>query len=133
MPDRRVDAGARERLEEIHRGYQRYTRKTNFILVALAVVQIGLGCLSVYLVGQNGRRQDDNRTLISKVQAERAYSVEFNCEDVNRRHDAAIDELRNIVPEGTPEKELRPTKVLLNRVLPKRDCDILVAQFVETP
>lgn len=130
MSDRRADPDARERLDVIQQGYLRFSRVTKRILMVLVIAQIGLGVLSVNLVDQNNKRSDENRRLISKIQDERRYSVRLQCSDVNQRHDATFEELARLTPPDAPKENIRATQVLIDRLLPVRDCDDLVLRLV---
>jgi len=131
MPDeRRLNQAARQRLEAIQVGYERFSRRVRIILAVLAVAQIGLGLLSIHLLNQNGDRAQENSSLIEQVQAERAYAARVQCTDVNSRNRSAQTELRHLVPPGTPAKRVKPSQVLIDKILPLRDCDKFVAHLV---
>jgi uncharacterized protein HemX len=131
MPEeRRLNQEARRRLDLIQIGYERFSRRVRVILAVLAVAQIGLGLLSIHLLSQNGDRARENSQLIEQVQAERAYAVRVQCNDVNRRNRSAQDELRHLVPAGTPARRVKPSQILIDKILPLRDCDQFVAGLV---
>lgn len=141
MDERRVNGDKmRARIDEIAAQYEDFSTRVKRILVVLAVAQIGLGVLSVYLLDQNGDRAEENRALIEQVQRERAYSVKFNCNDVNKRNVASKAQLEAFTgpsKEATlGEREMRDqrlaaTALLIDRLLPRRDCDELANHLVD--
>lgn len=143
--DRRIDLPTRGRLEEIHASYRRYTRKTNTILLILALAQIGLGTLSVYLVGQNNKRSSEhvrvseaNRRTVAQIQAERERNSRNACESLNARNRNTKREIRRLVRDAPPRpgnraeqrRNLAGTFLIIDRLAPVQNCDDVVAAQV---
>jgi hypothetical protein len=72
-----------------------------------------------------------------QIQNERARSVRENCEQVNDRHDHAIETLDRLIAKAPPSRRQRAiqnraaTVLLLDAIVPKRDCERLVRQSVD--
>jgi len=73
MTERRADEETRDRIEEIRAGYRHWSRRTIAILSLLVVVQLGLGILSVSLVGRQGKAEDNARRIDRIVCAQTRY------------------------------------------------------------
>ena len=80
MTERRIDADARDRIEEIREGYeevredyQHWGWRTTTILAVLAAIQLGLGGFSVYLLGRQDKADDNARRLDRAICAETHY------------------------------------------------------------
>lgn len=143
-PDRRTDKPLRDRLDEIQRGYEEWVTNSRRLLgwliaiqVALFTIQIPLGVLSVYLLGQNRDRADE-------IQTSREQSARSSCLEQNKRHDDTIATLNNFVtaykakhPDAT-EKQRRDIQQsvdgnvsLINALVPKDNCAERVARLVK--
>jgi len=152
-PERRTDLALRKRIDEIldarlaqiQTGYERWTRRTLVILRVLFLVQVGLGALSIYLVGQNAQRSDETRELVHAQQTSRESSVRVTCREQNDRHDQTIATLDRLLEQADRDataqrrRQLREgrasTVLLIDALAPKRDCEQRVRQLagVETP
>ena len=135
--ERRLNLEARARLDHIAEQYARFAYRTRIILATLAVAQLGLGLLSVYLLGENSDRSEENAALIERIQHERDYAVRFNCSDVNRRNGATKNELERLSAAAPgresrrqTERRIEATKLLIDRLLPVRDCGKLADRLV---
>lgn len=84
-----------------------------------------------------------NADRVDQINQERAANVERNCEDVNRRHDRTLEALDQIlarrVAAASPADRARlresraTTALLINALVPRRDCGALAAQQVTSP
>jgi hypothetical protein len=103
---------------------------------AAAWVFAGLGVLAlvvsiVLAIGANA-------SATRQIQEERARSVYANCMDINRRHDNSIRQLDALIAQAPPERRERAkagragTVLLIQALVPKRDCDALVKRSVTT-
>ena len=73
MTERRIDDETRDRIEEISVGYRLWRQKTIAILATLVFVQLGLGILSVSLVGRQGKADANARRIDRIVCAQTRY------------------------------------------------------------
>lgn len=103
-------------------------------IVAVLALAVGVSVLmSTLAFAMNSRRVDD-------INQERASNVERNCLDVNRRHDATLAALDRLladrIKDAAPAERSRleasreATALLIEALVPKRDCSALVAQQV---
>lgn len=143
-PERRSDPYLRGRLDAIQRGYERWVAYTLRLLAILVLIQLGLGALSVYLVGQNQDRSAETRRLLRQVQESREQSVTTTCSAQNRRHDKTINALNAFVkqfkkthPQLTPKERaevdqgINGNVSLINALAPKQNCASLVEELVK--
>lgn len=80
--------------------------------------------------------------LFSKINDERERNVRANCEQINARHDATIRQLDALLAQrlrtASPadreriEQSRASTVLLINALVPKRDCDRLVSEQVNS-
>lgn len=142
-PDRRSDPYLRGRLDAIQRGYERWVAYTLRLLAVLVCIQLGLGALSLYLVGQNQDRSSETRRLLRQVQESREQSVLTTCSQQNARHDKTIAALNAFVDQykkahpGLSAKDLREIQQsiqgnvsLINALAPTQDCQKVVDRLV---
>lgn len=80
------------------------------------------------------------RSAIGRINDERAQNVERNCADVNARNRASSMALDRLLAErsadASPEQIRRSrasTKVLIDNLVPRRDCAALARQQVTNP
>jgi hypothetical protein len=117
--------------------YLEFERKTTRTLRALVAWSLLIGVVSLYLLTQNGQRQEDIGRQQDAIQQQRAESIWTTCNDQNRRHDDAIRELNELlerVPVG-PERErarlrTEATERLIDVLVPRQNCDQLVRERV---
>lgn len=86
--DRREDDPTRSRLGEIQGGYRRFARRVSIVLALLVVVQLGLGSLSIYLIGQNDRRSKENSEAVRQIRLRGAELRKLslsNCSDLREQ------------------------------------------------
>lgn len=134
MPDRRIDYEARKRLEQVQIGYERFAHRVYLILAVLVAVQLGIGALSLYLLGQNRERSSQVARIVDQIQRERARNILAACEDQNKRNGdtkAEVERLASRAP-ARPDREERiaATNLLIDRLAPVRNCPALVARQV---
>lgn len=135
-PDRRNASELRDRLDKIQHGYEKWVAYTIRLLAILVAIQLGLGALSLYLVGQNRKRTDE-------IQASRELSTRTACRDQNARHDNTIKTLNQLVAQrkatASPAQRkqladsLKPTILLIDALTPRRDCEKVVARLIALP
>lgn len=133
MPDRRENIDVRTRLEAIQVGYERWTKYTIRLLTILFLIQLGLGLLAVYLVGQNQKRGDETRRLVAEVYDSRKQSLLITCREQNIRHDKTIATLHNIIETLKPRLSasdranlaagIEGNIKLIDAIAPREDCD----------
>lgn len=101
------------------------------LAVALVASQALVALALVAAIGTNSDTATTARDLAVGIQRERARSIRENCEAQNRRHDATIRRLDELIAKAPPTRkrravESRPGTILLIKELaPKRDCDEL--------
>lgn len=103
------------------------------VLVACGVVMNTAGVVVSFFL---------NSDRVDQINQERAQNVKRNCEDVNSRHDGALTTLDEILEArertATPGERERlrgsreTTALLIDALVPKRDCAALVRQQVNT-
>lgn len=77
--------------------------------------------------------------LFTRIQDERENSIRTSCQETNRRYDKTIDTLDRLIAEAPPGRRQRAregragTVLLINALVPKRDCDALVGRSVRPP
>lgn len=136
MPEelkKRLDADTRQRLEAIQAGYEKWTRRTIWILRALVVATLALGVVSILLIGANSKRVDE-------IQQSRVEITRQTCEaqnDRNRKTIAAYD-VRIAAAKASGElsreqlarlSESRAfTVALVDALAPVQDCDDLIRE-----
>lgn len=105
-------------------------RLLRFVLIAVAIGTVINTAGGVVLFLFNGDR-------VSQINQERARNVTQNCEDVNARNRASLQALDRLLAErsadASPEQIRRSrasTKVLIDTLVPRRDCRALVRQQV---
>lgn len=140
--DRRRDGLSRERINEIGRNYYRFTRLVLILFYIQVASLFAFGILSVYLTNENHKRSDENAKLIVTIQEERKNSIISSCQDQNDRHDNTIqllqkngdDQIRK-QPERSAEirNSIRLTILLIDALVPKRDCLKIANEAVKTP
>lgn len=152
--ERRTDLPVRDRvellLETVRDVIRRMRRRLLLVEIAVAIscavliasmVAIAGVPLTGFggLIGANQDRAEEVRTLVKRVQIQRAASIRRNCEDVNARHDSTIRELDRIVTALPASRRARArqrraaTVALIDALAPHRDCDALVARNVKAP
>ena len=104
-----------------------------WLVALLAVAVAASGVLSTLAFVANSDRVD-------QINTERVRNIERNCIDVNARHDAALTALDVVLDragEGASPERLRQieqsrqsTKLLIEALVPKRDCVELAARQV---
>ena len=144
MPDRRIDFIARERIEEIAQGYERFTHRVTWYLRAFVLLFFVAAVVFTFQeIALNSRANETRRLteangqLTREIQAERARSVRDGCEAQNQRHDGTIKTLNRLIdklPSG-PQRERAihnrdSTVVLIEALVPKRDCEAQVRATV---
>jgi hypothetical protein len=78
-------------------------------------------------------------SLYAKIQDERERNIRDGCLATNERNDAAIMRLDELIAEAPPERRARAeagragTVLLIEALVPKRDCDAYVAEQVRRP
>lgn len=127
-----MNADARARLVAIEAGYNRFSRQVKRILALLAVAQLGLGILSVYLVGQNNSRAKETRALVDRIQLERARNVRDACVSQNAKNRDTKAELRRLNPDAPP-KQQEATDLVIDKLAPVQDCEARVRSQVKVP
>lgn len=135
MPEelkKRLDPDTRQRLEAIQAGYERWTRRTIWILRALVVATLALGVVSILLIDSNANRVDD-------IQQSRVDITRQSCEAQNDRHDKTIAEYDDRIAAAkksgllTDEQLSRLqesrafTVALIDALAPVQDCEALIA------
>lgn len=140
MPDRRENAELRGRLQAIQTGYEKWTKYTVRLLTILFLIQLGLGALSVYLVGQNQDRAKETTRLLRQVQASRVNATLTTCREQNDRHDNTIDALNAAVVKLKPtlsaedranlKQSIAANVSLIDALAPKQDCKKRVERLV---
>lgn len=101
--DQREDDVSRDRLNEIQKRYESWSRRTVLILLVLFTVQLALGGLSVYLLNENNQR------------------VERDCLNSNKRHDDSIRALR---AGSDIDQKNAPTEAAKAEIRRRRDVTI---------
>jgi hypothetical protein len=134
--ERRTNAYVRGRLDAIQRGYERWVAYTLRLLAILVFIQLGLGALSVYLVGQNNQRAHD-------IQASRVDATRTTCLEQNNRHDHTIAtlyaEIEKLRPTLTPDerknlkRNIAANVALIDALAPKADCDRRTKRLTKLP
>lgn len=77
--------------------------------------------------------------LFTRIQDEREKSIRMSCEETNARYDAAIGQLDRLIAQAPPERRARAregragTVLLIDALVPKRDCDRVVDRSVRPP
>ena len=106
--------------------------------VAAAIVFAGLVLLQV--VGDNSDTAGQAKILAEEIQKERVRNIRATCEAQNARHDNTIAQLDELISEAPPERRARArqnrdgTVVLINALVPKRDCrEVVKQQAAATP
>ncbi|MBV9726664.1 MAG: hypothetical protein JO299_16000 [Gammaproteobacteria bacterium] len=77
------------------------------------------------------RLAHQTQAFAMQLQAQRLNLVRLDCEDINQRHDSAINTLyEQLAATGqkNPQKTAALTIALIDAILPQRNCDELVAQ-----
>lgn len=140
--ERRKDGLSRERINEIGRNYYRFTRLVLILFYIQVASLFAFGILSVYLTNENHKRADENAKLIITIQEERKNAFISSCQDQNDRHDNTIqllqkngDDLIRKQPERTAEirNSIRLSILLIDAIIPKRNCLKLANEAVKTP
>jgi tetrahydromethanopterin S-methyltransferase subunit G len=162
--ERRGDAAdrrqMRKRLDEIEEGYkkradsnrkliEKFGHRTGIMLAMLAVIQLGLGVLSISLVVQNGHQQDriggqqrltsrQQQTIagaVRAIQQQRAEATWDSCRTQNYHHDLTVRRLRDLVSAiKNPSRRLRAenntagTVSLIDALTPVQNCKLLLAE-----
>lgn len=109
-------------LAEIQAGYEKFGRTTTWVLRLVVLILLLGGVASGYFYSQNDQRIDD-------IQAARAESIRFSCEEQNDRHDATIRKLDELIAKSPPERRAEAqerragTVLLINALAPERDCE----------
>jgi len=93
------------------------------VAVVVAMLSITGGVVVTY------RATDD-------INRERAKNTLLNCQDVNRRHDKTIEQLDALIAKVPADRQKRAresrasTVLLINALVPRRDCQALVLKTV---
>lgn len=145
-PDRRVDAEKRDRIDDIEEANQehrlRVDRSIRWIWRTAVILAIGNTLALVgygLLADQNGNRIDDNKQTISDIQQSRRDSVLISCREQNSRHDNTVKTLDGLISSSPPERKTQArqsrafTVLLIDALVPKRNCQQRVRQLVEVP
>lgn len=122
MPDRRNDTAARTRLKTIEENYVRWSRKTVVILVLLAAFQLGLGVLSVSLLGRQDKAEANSKRIDQAVCAEVHYlerGAELTADApeqaiVHNELKILLGNLRPLVPTCPPAEPFKAPEGPLN-------------------
>jgi hypothetical protein len=130
---KRLDADTRQRLEAIQAGYEKWTRRTIWILRALVVATLALGVVSILLIGANSERVDE-------IQQSRVDITRQTCEAQNdrnaktvRAYDVRIAAARTS-GQLTREQIARLqesrafTVALIDSLAPRQDCAQLIRE-----
>lgn len=135
--DQRIDFETRHRLAKIQDGYLRISHRLLFAMIFQIVVLLLTAAAITYLVNQNRERIDSQEQVTARIQQERRHAIRDNCEDINARHERTVERLRVLAakaphqPGQPPRREaLRNTITLIDALVPKRDCAVLVEQAV---
>ena len=126
--------GLDERPEE-DSGQQRSGR-TRLIFLGLVVLAALMfaGAVAVRVISSNSDTAVDAKALAVQIQKERIRNIRATCEAQNERHDNTIAQLDELISEAPPERRARArqnrdgTVVLINALVPKRDCRKVVKQ-----
>ena len=77
--------------------------------------------------------------LYTRIQDERIRSISRSCEETNQRYDKAIETLDVLIARAPAERKQRArdgragTVLLIDALVPKRDCAALVERSVGSP
>jgi hypothetical protein len=77
--------------------------------------------------------------LYTRIQDERERSIRTSCEETNRRYDKAIARLDTLIRPSPAADRQRPperragTVLLIDALVPKRNCDAAVKRSVGSP
>lgn len=77
--------------------------------------------------------------LFTRIQDERENSIRTSCQETNQRYDKAIKTLDELIAKAPAERRRRAregragTVLLIDALVPKRDCDALVGRSVGSP
>lgn len=101
-------------------------RRLGFYLALLALV---LAAASITL----------SAYLFTRIQGERERSIRVACQETNRRYDKTIERLDRLIAEAPPGRRQRAregragTVLLIDGLVPKRDCGAVVDRSVGSP
>lgn len=136
--DRRHDYASRDRLEQIHEGYVRFSRRVGFALVVIVVVLCGSLAAEAFLIAENRENADEAQQVARDIEAGVERSLRVTCESINMRHDRAISELNKQIDKLRPsltdeeiervERSRDANVALIDALVPKRDCPEYVRQ-----
>lgn len=140
----------RDRIDDLVRRYAALDRRVSRYLRALVVLFCVSALVFTYLLAVNADRAKEardlartNRVLTRQIQIERARNVRDACAQTNARHDKTIVTLDRLLKRAaktaSPER-LRQMKdsrtgtvLLIEALVPKRDCAQLVRDQVGSP
>lgn len=113
--------------------------RAEIMIVAILAILL---TTAIGVAGQinNGARIDDNEAAIEQIQTIRHDAIVQTCTETNQRHDNTIAALKKLSQERladdpTPREaeeirsSLGPTIILINALVPKRDCERRAAKL----
>lgn len=103
----------------------RFIRRSTWVFRGMVLALFVNATFTVSLLNANGDRVDDNSRVLAALQAERVRNIRTGCVELNDRN---VDTKREVSAQIPDRRRAQVTLALVDRLVPIRDCEQLVAK-----